>query len=199
MGVDSTSTVLDAGSGLGATAVHLARTLGCRVTAVTLGPEGVPTGRELAARHDVEDQVEFVQADILQFAPAADEHDFVFMECVLSIFPDKESATCRLVATAGCVGGALSLAEYASLAELEGLAIEHTEDCRQEAASFLDNIRVKMVAAEIAGKLGKLPIGDGAMANAERLIASVEEQLSNGRNAGGEQAVTRRSKDAPVL
>ena len=131
--------------------------------------------------------------------PAADEHDFVFMECVLSIFPDKESATCRLVATAGCVGGALSLAEYASLAELEGLAIEHTEDCRQEAASFLDNIRVKMVAAEIAGKLGKLPIGDGAMANAERLIASVEEQLSNGRNAGGEQAVTRRSKDAPVL
>ena len=208
MGVDSTSTVLDAGSGLGATAVHLARTVGCQVTAVTLEPEGAAVGREMAARHAVEGRVEFVQADILQFAPEAGEYDFVLMECVLSIFPDKPSALRRLVgalkpggrlgltdvtvsgplppdltglvATAGCVGGALSLAEYGSLVERAGLAVEHTEDCRKEAASFLESIRVKMVAAELASKLGKLPIGDGSIAAGERLLASVEQQLSSG-------------------
>ena len=59
MGVQPSSRVLDAGSGMGASAVHLARQIECRVTGVTLEEEGVRAGRELAAHHGVENRVKF--------------------------------------------------------------------------------------------------------------------------------------------
>ena len=49
MGIGATSNVLDAGSGLGATPVHLAHSKGCRVTAVTLEREGAVAGADLRA------------------------------------------------------------------------------------------------------------------------------------------------------
>lgn len=42
------SLVLDAEYGRGTTAVHLAKTLGCRVMGITLEVEGVEAGVELA-------------------------------------------------------------------------------------------------------------------------------------------------------
>ena len=208
MGVDSSSSVLDVGSGLGATAVHLARTAGCHVTAVTLEPEGVSAGNELAGRHGVEDRVEFIQGDILHFEPGVKKYDYVVMECVLSILEEKAAALRRLlglirpggslgltdvtvsgllppelrglIATVGCVGGALSLAEYATLLRDEGYVLEQTQDRREEASSFIQGIKGKLLMVEVARKLGKLPISDDTMAEGKRLLASVEEQVKRG-------------------
>ena len=67
MGIGPGSHVLDAGSGRGASAVHLAESLGCRVTGITLEQEGVDAGQELARSREVEARVDFVQGDLDTF------------------------------------------------------------------------------------------------------------------------------------
>ena len=164
-GIDAGSRVLDAGSGPGTSAVHLAKTTGCRVAGITLEQEGVTTGRELARQHEVEERVVFFQADIQEAELALESFDVALMECVLSILPDKAATLRRLndllrpgvhlgltdvtvngvlppelhsvLATVGCVGDALSLPEYSTLLEESDFAIQRAQDLPEVASTFL--------------------------------------------------------------
>jgi ubiquinone/menaquinone biosynthesis C-methylase UbiE len=208
LGIRASSDVLDAGSGLGATAVHLSRTIGCRVTGVTLEDEGIAVGSELARREGVEDRVSWVRSDIQKIELEAKSFDFILVECVLSIIADKAGALRRLhrllkpggrlgltdvtvsgtlpsrlqglLATVGCVGGALSPAGYRALLEAEGYVVERSENCGDVVASFLHDIKGKLMVGEVVWKLGKLPIDGGGLAEAQRLLESVEEQVERG-------------------
>jgi SAM-dependent methyltransferase len=208
MGIEPSSSVLDAGSGVGASTVHLAQTLGCRVTGVTLEAEGVTAGYELARRHGVEDRVRFVRGDVRDVELPDASFDYILMECVLSILAGKAATLRRLygllrpggrlglsdvtvsgplpppllgvLATVGCVGGALSLAEYRIVLGDAGFAVEHSEDCEAVASSFMRDIGGKLLMAEVACKLGKLHIVEGVLAEGERLLASVNEQVRSG-------------------
>ena len=176
MAIQASSEVLDVGSGLGATAVHLSRTIGCRVTGVTLEEEGIAVGSELARREGVEDRVSWVRGDVQEIDLGAREFDFVLVECVLSILADKANALRRLhgllkpggrlgltdvtvsgtlppnlqglLATVGCVGGALSPAGYRALLEAEGFVVERSEDCEDVVATFLHDIKGKLLVGE---------------------------------------------------
>lgn len=144
MGIGRGSRVLDAGSGVGASAVHLARKFGCHVTGITLEETGVRAGCDLPADQGVEDLVEFTQGNLEECGQVAGGFDFVPVECVLSTLSDKSKALNRLfgllksggtigisdvtvsgplpselrsvLATVGCVGGALSLEGYGAVA-----------------------------------------------------------------------------------
>ena len=202
------SSVLDAGSGRGASAVHLARHLGCSVVGITLEPAGVAAGRELAERHGVTDRVEFIQGELREVDLGDRRFDFVLMECVLSILDRKGAALRRLLgllkpggrlgltdvtascplppemqavlATAGCVGGALSLVEYGVALKATGFAVEHSEDCPGVATSFLHGVGGMLVGAEVAGKLGKLRIDDSVVSEGRRLLAVAAELVHRG-------------------
>ena len=208
MGVTESSAVLDVGSGFGATAVHLASTLGCTVTAVTLEENGVAVGGELAQREGVEDRVSWHCGDIQDIDLRDKRFDFVLMECVLSILTLKQEALGRLhgilrpggglgltdvtvsaplppqlkglLATAGCVGGALSLEGYRDLLERQGFIVERSEDCPAVAAAFLRDIKGKLLLAEIARAVGRLPVGKETLDEARRLLDSLEEQARQG-------------------
>ena len=199
MGIDAAQSVLDAGCGLGATAVHLARTAGCHVTGVTLEDDGAAVAYELAGRSGVEDRVRFVQGDVLHVDLAGQQFDSIVMECVLSIIEDKGAALRRLggflrpggriglsdvtasgplppelegpLATAGCVGGAVSLGEYRALLEGEGFVIEHLLDLPEVTESFMAGVRGKMLlaAAAVRGRV---------LAGARRIFALAQELVS---------------------
>ena len=208
MGIGEASNVLDAGSGLGATPVHLANSKGCRVTAVTLEREGVVAGADLAAREGVGGRVQFIEGDVLHADVGGAAFDSILIECVMSIFADKPAATRRLVgllgprgrigltdvtvsgplppelsgvlATAGCVGGALSMEGYCDLLEREGMVLEHVEDCRDVAESFLGGLSKRLVMAEIAIGLGKLSFSEGLLAEGKRLLGMARELAASG-------------------
>jgi SAM-dependent methyltransferase len=190
--------VLDVGAGLGAAPVHLARSVGCHVTGVTLEEGGIVAGNELAAENGVQDRVRMVHGDIMKVDLAGEQFDFILMECVLSILDGKSAALRRLrdllrpggrigltdvtvsgplpqelqglLATVGCVGGALSLGEYGDLMTNEGLVLEHRRDCQDVAGTFMADVHSKVQMVEIASKLGKLPIGDRVIADAQQLF-----------------------------
>ena len=208
MGIGETSNVLDAGSGLGATPVHLAHSKGCRVTAVTLEREGAVAGADLAGREGVSGRVNFIEGDVLQADVGEGAFDSILIECVMSIFADKPDATRRLVgllgprgrigltdvtvsgplppelsgvlATAGCVGGALSMQGYCDLLEREGLVLEHVEDCRDVAEGFLAGASKRLVMAEIGLGLGKLSFSEELLAEGKRILGMARDLAASG-------------------
>ena len=208
MGIGRGSRVLDAGSGVGTSAVHLARTIGCHVNGVTLEEAGVRAGCDLAAFQGVEDLVELTQGNLEEYDQVAGSFDFVLVECVLSILPDKSNALKRLfgllksggamgisdvtvsgplpselrsvLATVGCVGGALSLEGYGAIAEEQGFVTEHIRSCNDALSSFLEGINKKLLIGEVASKLGKLPVSDSLIAEGIRLIAATRAQVRLG-------------------
>ena len=207
-GVEAESRVLDAGSGRGASAVHLAKTFKCHVMGVTLEEAGVAAGYEEARRNHVEELVTFRQGDLLSVELGAGFFDVVLMECVLSILQDKEAALSRLgealrpggrlaitdvtvsgplpselqglLTVAGCVGDARSLEEYRRLVEAQGFTVERTQDLRETAESLLKGIKGKVLMAEIALKLGKLPVSPALLNEGKRILGEVQALVADG-------------------
>lgn len=202
------SLVLDAGSGQGTSTVHLASTTGCRVVGVTLEEEGVAAGGRLAKGQGLQALVSFRQGNLLEMPLEADSFDVVLLECVLSILPDKPAALNRLrdalrpggrlavtdvtvngpvpvelsglLAVAGCVGDARPLSEYQDMIQAAGFTIDHTQDLPETASSFIRDIKGKMLMAEVAAKLGKLPIAGDVIQKAREALKAVENLVGQG-------------------
>ena len=202
------SLVLDAGSGKGTTAVHLAVTLGCRVMGITLEEDGVASGVELARQEGVADKVSFLQGDLADARADIAAFDVAIMECVLSILPDKPAALQRLhgvvcpggrlgitdvtvngplppelqglLAVAGCVADARPLEEYVSLVTTAGFQVIETTDLQDVLLGTLKDIKGKLLVAEIASKLGKVSLDPEIIPRAKEVLASVQELVRDG-------------------
>jgi ubiquinone/menaquinone biosynthesis C-methylase UbiE len=83
------SYVLDVGSGVGTTACHLARCLGCRVMGVDINPLMVNRARERAKKQRLTDLVEFQEADAMDLPFENDSFNVVITESVTA-FPDNK-------------------------------------------------------------------------------------------------------------
>jgi arsenite methyltransferase len=202
------SRVLDLGSGCGATAVHLARTLGCRVIGVTPEASGVAAGREVARQHGVASLAEFVQGDWRQAPLREGSFDVIIAECVLSILSDKEAALrqCQellrtggrlglsdvtlngllppeldsLLADAGCLGGALTLQQYRQMMEAAGFVVDCYQELPEVASGFLRQVSGKLLMIEAAAGLGKLPLDHGTLREAKRLLSVFRGAVDHG-------------------
>jgi tocopherol O-methyltransferase len=85
--IEPGSDVLDVGCGMGGSAIHLARTLGCRVTGLTLSPVQRTWARFAAWRSGVGRRVRFTcqDAETAEFAP--ESFDVVWsVECTEHLF-----------------------------------------------------------------------------------------------------------------
>ena len=70
--IDAGHRVLDAGCGVGGTAVYLAATRGCRVTGLNISERQMAIARELASKDGLGDLVEFRYADCSERLPLPD-------------------------------------------------------------------------------------------------------------------------------
>ena len=83
LAIGPSDNVLDAGSGVGTTAVRLAESKGCEVTGATLEAEGVVAGEALARTRGVSDRVAFIQGDFAELPANVGPFTVAVMECVL--------------------------------------------------------------------------------------------------------------------
>src|SRR5262249_23592326 len=67
------SSVLEVGCGSGGYAVHLAKSLGCRIVGLDINAEGVRNASELAEQAKVGARCEFQQFDVAQPLPQQDD------------------------------------------------------------------------------------------------------------------------------
>jgi SAM-dependent methyltransferase len=102
--------VLDAGCGIGGSAVWLARNVGARVTGINLNPRQVLLAKALAARHGVEGRVRFFVADFASTGLPDESFDVVW---ALESFCYAEDKLAVLIEAARLLrpGGRLILAD----------------------------------------------------------------------------------------
>ena len=81
---------LDAGSGLGGPARHMAETFGCHVTGVDLAPSFVAVAQLLAERTGMSEQVSYQVGDLLALPFADACFDVVFTQHVVMNIDDRE-------------------------------------------------------------------------------------------------------------
>lgn len=82
---------LDAGSGLGGPARHMAETFGCHVTGVDLAPSFVAVAQLLAERTGMSEQVAYQVGDLLALPFADASFDVVFTQHVVMNIADRET------------------------------------------------------------------------------------------------------------
>jgi arsenite methyltransferase len=208
-GIDATHDVLDAGSGRGVSSVHLAETLGCRVTGLTIEAGGVAEGERLAAEHGVDDCVHFVQGDLMAMPAGLGPFDVIVMECVLSTVPDKREALASMrralkpggtlaitdvtregevppalegvTAAALCLAGAVSLDTYASVIADAGFAVQRASDLPNVVGGFIDQAARGLLFADIAVGLGKLKIERTMLEPANQALKAARALANEGR------------------
>ncbi|GAA3126995.1 methyltransferase domain-containing protein [Streptomyces rectiviolaceus] len=85
------SRVLDAGCGIGASAVHLAQRLGCRVDGITISAEQITRAEAKAAEGGVTDRTTFRLVDALHTDYADGTFDVVWALESCELMPDKRA------------------------------------------------------------------------------------------------------------
>ncbi len=207
-GIGIDSCVLDAGCGHGSSSLHLAARRGCEVVGVTLESSGVEAARRRAESQGLEDAVTFEQADIqeLQFEPG--RFDTVLMECVLSTLDRKQDTLNRMhaalprggkialtdvtvsgdlpvelggvVASALCIGDALSHEEYVELVQSAGFYIATAESVDDVAREFVQRMRTALMMAEAAVGLGKLDVTRDSIRQVRDVVKIAQAAVEDG-------------------
>ncbi|WP_417911722.1 SAM-dependent methyltransferase [Candidatus Electronema sp. TJ] len=112
-GLGPDSLAVEAGCGMGLTAVELVKHFGCRVEAFDLFPDFISRAKRLAAVQGLSDRINFCCADILRCLPAAEYCDFAAADGgVLTAAADRE-ALLQLLSHALKPGGHLYLSDLA--------------------------------------------------------------------------------------
>src|SRR5512136_2914718 len=90
--IEQAHEVLNVGCGIGVGSTYIARKYGCHVVGVDISEKMVEWSRQRAREEQVEDKVEFRNADVLDLPFEVDRFDVVFVESVLIFVEDKARA-----------------------------------------------------------------------------------------------------------
>lgn len=186
VGLASESLVLDLACGRGDSALHLARTFGCRVLAVDLGRENVEYARLAAAQSGLAELVTVQVADAERLALDSASFDVVICECAFCTFPDKTAAAAEiarvlrpggrfglsdltrsgplgsgletLLAWLACIADARSIDDYVAHLTGVGLTITSVESHDEALVSMVRDIQGRLLGVELAIALKKLEL-----------------------------------------
>lgn len=186
LGLTIRSRVLDIASGKGTSALFLAEHFGCEVIGVDYGAQSVEQANAAAAAKGLEKRVSFQTGDAERLPFADSSFDAVICECAFCTFPDKRAAAdefARVLRSGGSVGisdltrgGALSkeldgllawiaciadaqpIKNYVEHLEAASLHVKVTESHDEALLEMVNQVRTKLLGAEIMVGLKKLDL-----------------------------------------
>ena len=172
------SIVVDVASGLGTSALQLARELGCDVIGVELSPTNVAAAARAASQAGLSERVRFLVGDAEALPLSDASMDGGLCECALCTFPDKRSAAAELARVlrpgarlvladtvaepdrlpeelrclagwVACVADARPASELSALLERAGFRIESVERHDDALAHLLERVEARIRAAAL--------------------------------------------------
>lgn len=223
LNLDPKSCVLDVASGNGTSAFFLAERFGCEVVGIDYGSQNVAQANEIATTKGLASRVRFELGDAERLPFPDFSFDAVLCECAFCTFPDKNSAA-REFARVLCPGGRVGLSdltrveslpkelnnllawiaciadaqpveryvEYLRSAEFEIDAPERHDEALVE---MVQQIRMRLLGAEIMVGLNKLNLPGVDFGAAIRLAKSALEAIQQGQFG---YAIITASKPRPV-
>jgi SAM-dependent methyltransferase len=97
LALTNTSSVLEIGCGSGVYALHVAKTIGCRVIGLDVNALGIRTANQLALNSEMEGKVRFEVCDVAKPLPFANESfDAVFSNDVLCHVPGRSAVLAEI-------------------------------------------------------------------------------------------------------
>jgi len=208
LSLSPTSRVLDVACGKGTTAIFLAKEFGCEVFGVDYGDKNVEAARSLAQSEHVESHVQFERSDA-ETLPFSDESfDAVICECAFCTFPKKLAAAREffrvlrrggragisdltrseilpkdldgLLAWIACIGDAQTVEGYTAYLRDAGFSVDRIEQQNDALKEIVDQVRMKLLGAEIMAGLNKLQLPGIDLGAAKRMASSAVAAVKQG-------------------
>jgi ubiquinone/menaquinone biosynthesis C-methylase UbiE len=197
------SRVLDVACGKGTSAVFLAKEFGCEVFGIDYGDQNVAAARSLAQADHVDSRVQFDRSDAENLPFSDGSFDAV---CT---FPDKAASATEffrvlrrgghvgisdltraeilpkdldgLLAWIACIGDAQTVEGYAAFLEHAGFSVDSIEQQNNALKEMADQVRIKLLGAEIMTGLNKLHLPDVDLGAAKRMASSAMAAVKQGQ------------------
>ena len=178
--------VLDVAAGQGTSALFLARRFGCEVVGVEYGSESVRKANAAAEAAGLGHLVRFQHGDAERLPVEDGSFDAVICECAFCTFPDKRAAAAEfarvlrpggrvglsdltragplpaelrgLLAWIACIADAQPLERYMQYLADAGLHVDLTEAHDSALSSLVQDIRARLLGAELLVKLKKIDL-----------------------------------------
>lgn len=200
--------LLDVASGKGSSAIYLAQRFGCEVMGVDYCRELVAEATAAAEETGLGHLVQFRTSDA-EALPFPDGYfDALICECAFCTFTDKATAASEfarvlrvqgrlglsdltrtgelpedlddLLAWIACIGDARPLEEYLGYLTAANFAIETVEERDDALSELVQDIRAKLLGAEMLVRLKKLDLPGVDFDRARRLARSAAEAVRTG-------------------
>lgn len=182
------SRVLDIASGKGTSALFLAERFGCEVLGIDYSGRNVEQANAAATAKRLEAQVRFQQGDAERLPVGDSSFDAIVCECAFCTFPDKPAAArefARVLRAAGriglsdltrgpvlpaglegllawiaCIADAQPVENYAGYLREAGFRLQRAEQHDEALLELVQQVRMKLLSAEIMVGLRKLNLPD---------------------------------------
>ena len=209
VGLNPASRILDVACGTGTTAVFLAKEFGCEVVAIDYGKQNVAAARSLAQAEHLDARVQFDQSDAETLPFSDQSFDAVICECAFCTFPDKASAAREffrvlriggrlgfsdltrsevlpndlsgLLGWIACIGDAQTAEQYTAYLQDTGFSVDNIEQRNDALTEMVEQVRVKLLGAEIMTGLDKLQLPGIDLRAAKRMARSALEAVRQGQ------------------
>jgi len=203
------SRVLDVAAGKGTSAFHLARQFRCEVVGIDYGGKSMDEAAQAAKEMGLHERVSFHRADA-ELLPFADHSfDAVICECAFCTFPNKPAAAnefARVLRVGGrvglsdltrngvlgpdldgllswvaCIADAQPAATYAELLSTSGLKVSVIEEHDAALREFVEQVRLRLLAADIMVGLKKLALPGFDLDSAKHLLKKALQAITEGQ------------------
>lgn len=207
LGLSSQSRVLDIASGKGTSALFLAERFGCEVVGIDYSGQNVEQASAAVAAKGLEQRVRFQTGDAERLPVEESSFDAIICECAFCTFPDKASAANEfgrvlraggqvglsdltrgpvlpkeldgLLAWIACIADAQPVETYVQYLRAAGFRGEATELHDEALLEMVNQIRMKLLGAEIMVGLKKLDLPGvdltAAKQTAQAALAAIRE------------------------
>jgi ubiquinone/menaquinone biosynthesis C-methylase UbiE len=208
LGLSPASRVLDVACGKGTTAVFLAKEFGCEVFGIDYGDQSVAAARSLAQSEHIDARVQFERGDAETLPFPDGSFDAVICECAFCTFPNKAASAREffrvlrrgghvgisdltretvlpqeldgLLAWIACIGDAQTVEGYTHFLQDAGFSVGSIEQQNYALEEMVNQIRVKLLGAEIMTGLNKLQLPGLDLGAAKRMAGSAMAAVKQG-------------------
>jgi len=207
LGLNSDDKVLDIASGLGTSAIFLAKEFGSEVIGIDLSQKNVNEANLLVKNKKL-DNVSFMVGDAESLEFQNQEFDVVISECSFCIFPNKALAAQEmnrvlkqggrlgvsdvaiekelpisvknLFLRVACIGDALSMEGYREIFDKTGFVIDKLTNRKDVVLETMNRIKKRIFIAEIAKGLKKVDLNQIDIKQAKYWLEEGKRMLMEG-------------------
>jgi len=208
LGLTAECRVLDVASGQGTSAFYLAERFGCTVLGIDYSSASVELASAAAAARGVDGRVRFQAGDAEGLAVADGSFDAVLCECAFCTFPDKAAAAREfarvlrsgggvglsdltrgphlpaelegLLAWVACIADAQPAAGYVEYLRAAGFRTGPVETHDDALLEMANQVRAKLLGAEIVAGLGKVDLAGFDLAGAKEMSRAAVAAIRQG-------------------